>query len=55
MLGIDSNNPPVPGTEDFVNKEDEILQKDVKDALNYRYKVICNVSRICACMIIPWL
>lgn len=45
LLGVDSNNPPVPGSEGYVDNVDNV-PASVVDAQDYRYKVICNVSWI---------
>ena len=43
LLGIDSNNPPVPQYRKYVNEEDEVVPQDAIIARNARYAIICNV------------
>ena len=43
VLGIDSSNPPRPSDTEFVGQLEEAVPKEVLDARDYRYKVICTV------------
>ena len=43
LLGIDSNNPPQEGDNDYVHQQNDTVPMGVLLARNHRYKVICTV------------
>ena len=53
LLGIDSNNPPQAGDEEFVHQQNDTVPMNVLLARNHRYKVICTVCNsivTCSCV-----
>ena len=46
LLGIDSNNPPQEGDNDYIHQQNDTVPMDVLLARNHRYKVICTVRNV---------